>query len=289
MSICISGSSGFLGKAFLKINKKIHIVSFNKINNNYFNILSKTRNGKDKLKFFLEKKKIKTFIHFGWSDVTKPESILHIKYNFYHFKKLYKICAESNVNKFINIGSIDEYSNKSGIVNEDSKINIKFLNNYARAKYLSLKYMMKHSKKTKMKFIHIRLGNVYGFKKNKNYLINKLFLNSKKKKIILGDISQVRSYIYVKKASLMIKNMINKIDNKIVNLGNNRTLSIEDFIKKYMKIANLKMKVISTKKKSKYFKYHSKYINTHNDNFYINFKEILIQQKKLLQKDFKNF
>ena len=283
MSICISGSTGFLGKTFLKINKKTHIVSFNKKNKNYFNILSKKKGGEDKLKFFLEKEKIKTFIHFGWSNVTKPDSILHIKYNLYHFKKLYKICADSNINKFINIGSIDEYSNKSGIVNEGSKINIKFLNNYARAKYLSLKYMMKHSKKTKMKFIHIRLGNVYGFKKNKNYLINKLFLNSKKQQIILGDISQVRSYIYVKKASLIIKNMVNKIDNKIVNLGNYRTLSIEDFIKKYTKIANFKIKIISSKKKSEYFKYHSKYINTHNDNFYINFKEIFIQQKKLLQ------
>lgn len=283
MSICISGSTGFLGKTFLKINKKTHIVSFNKKNKNYFNMLSKKKGGEDKLKFFLEKEKIKTFIHFGWSNVTKPDSILHIKYNLYHFKKLYKICADSNVNKFINIGSIDEYSNKSGIVNEGSKINIKFLNNYARAKYLSLKYMMEYSKKTKMKFIHIRLGNVYGFKKNKNYLINKLFLNSKKQQIILGDISQVRSYIYVKKAALIIKNMINKFDNKIVNLGNYRTLSIEDFIKKYTKIANFKIKIISSKKKSEYFKYHSKYINTHNDNFYINFKEIFIQQKKLLQ------
>ena len=283
MTICISGSTGFLGKTFLKRNKKTHIVSFNKKNKNYFNILSKKKGGEDKLKFFLEKEKIKTFIHFGWSNVTKPDSILHIKYNLYHFKKLYKICAGSNVNKFINIGSIDEYSNKSGIVNEGSKINIKFLNNYARAKYLSLKYMMEHSKKTKMKFIHIRLGNVYGFKKNKNYLINKLFLNSKKQQIILGDISQVRSYIYVKKAALIIKNMINKFDNKIVNLGNYRTLSIEDFIKKYTKIANFKIKIISSKKKSEYFKYHSKYINTHNDNFYINFKEIFIQQKKLLQ------
>jgi nucleoside-diphosphate-sugar epimerase len=107
--------------------------------------------------------------------------------------------------------------------------------------------MMEHSKKTKMKFIHIRLGNVYGFKKNKNYLINKLFLNSKKQQIILGDISQVRSYIYVKKAALIIKNMINKFDNKIVNLGNYRTLSIEDFIKKYTKIANFKIKIISSK------------------------------------------
>jgi nucleoside-diphosphate-sugar epimerase len=109
------------------------------------------------------------------------------------------------------------------------------------------------------------------------------FLNSKKQQIILGDISQVRSYIYVKKAALIIKNMINKFDNKIVNLGNYRTLSIEDFIKKYTKIANFKIKIISSKKKSEYFKYHSKYINTHNDNFYINFKEIFIQQKKLLQ------
>ena len=77
--------------------------------------------------------------------------------------------------------------------------------------------------------------------------------------------------------------MINKIDNKIINLGNYRTLSIEDFIKKYMKTTNLKLKIISSITKVEYFKYYSKYLNIYRDNFCINFKKIFNQQKKLLR------
>ena len=282
MSICISGSTGFLGGSFIKINKKTFTVSFNKNNKNYFNILSKKKITKDKLKFFLKSKKIKTFIHFGWSDVSKPNSISHIKYNLRHFKKLYLICSKSNINKFINIGSIDEYSNKFGVIKEDSKINIKLLNNYAKAKYLSAKYMMDNKKKIKMKFIHIRLGNVYGFKKDKGYLINKIFMNSKKKQITLGDISQFRSYIYITKSSLIIKKMINKISNKIVNLGNYKTLSIKDFIKKYMDTVKINQKIFSSPKRSEPFQYYSKYLSIYRDNYYKNFKEIFNQQKKIL-------
>ena len=281
MSICISGSTGFLGKSFIRINKKTFAVSFNKNNKNYFNILSRKKVTRDKLKFFLKNKKIKTFIHFGWSKVTKPNSILHLKYNLQHFKKLYRICSNSNINKFINIGSIDEYSNKFGVVKENSEINIKLLNNYARAKYLSAKYMMDNKKKIKMKFLHIRLGNVYGFKEDKNYLINKIFLNSKKRQITLGDLSQFRSYIFNEKACLIIKNMVNKINNKIINLGNYKTLTIENFIKKYMKANNMNIKIFTIQKQSKPFQYHSKYINICKDNYYKNFKKIYNQQKKL--------
>jgi nucleoside-diphosphate-sugar epimerase len=243
--ICITGSGGFLGSNFFnQLNKKykIYRISFNQNNNNFYNL--KKKGDLSRLEIFLKKKKIEFFINFGWKNVTEPNSKVHITENLSNFKKLIKLLNKLKLKKFISIGSIDEYK-KRGIIKENSKLlnTKKQTNYYSYSKILSYQFLKKFYKN---KFIHLRIPNVYGFKKNKNFLINKIFLNAKDfttkstKTIKLKNLNQERVYIYIDDLIMIIEKILfNKNLNDIVNVGYGESISIKKYISIYLKVLKL--------------------------------------------------
>jgi nucleoside-diphosphate-sugar epimerase len=116
-------------------------------------------------------------------------------------------------------------------------------NYYSYSKILSYQFLKKFYKN---KFIHLRIPNVYGFKKNKNFLINKIFLNAKDfttkstKTIKLKNLNQERVYIYIDDLIMIIEKILfNKNLNDIVNVGYGESISIKKYISIYLKVLKL--------------------------------------------------
>ena len=237
--VCITGANGFLGNRFLELNKnkyKIYKISFNPKRKSSYNL--KSKKDFNNLKKFLKKKKIDYFINFGWSHIANPNSKIHIKKNIIYFKKLIKILNTLQIKKFISIGSIDEYRKVGNLDENSGLLNYKSKNFYAYSKILVYKYLKKNYKRS---FLHLRIPNVYGFKKNKKFLINKVFLLSKKynlrKKVNLTNLNQERIYIYLDDLIKIIDKVSFDTSIKdIINIGKGKSISIREYIDIYLKI-----------------------------------------------------
>ncbi len=287
-NICITGASGFLGSnlnKFIKKKKnfKIFPVSVNtKSKKKFFNLNKKL--DRKKLFLFLLKKKINIFIHFSWQGIHDPTNVIYLKKNMTDFKNLINICNKAKIEKFISIGSIDEYE-KKGKLFENSETTKSRKNYYAIGKIKSLKII---SKKFNSKYVHLRIPNVYGLKKNNNYLLNKLFiLNKKRSKYLLKNLNQQRVYIFIDDLSKAIFNVIKNDFHGVINIGSGKSISVKSFAKAFLNILNKKNSNIKLHegRKFKNFHFSSKKIKLKNFRIDLeeNFKKI-IKLKKALKK-----
>ena len=290
LRFCISGSNGFIGSHFYKefSNKaKIYKFSLNKGSSNFFDL----KNEKDKKKFqeFIKKNQIDYLIHFGWGRIANPFSKKHISNNFYNFKELIKICRNLNLKKFISIGSIDEYGKVRNINEKSQLIDIKKnINLYAKSKILSNLFLKKNYSHP---YLHLRIPNVYGLKKNNSFLINKILINaSKKKKIKLYNLNQQRIYIFFNDlVKYIYKLTINKKYTGVINIGKGSSISIYDYVELYLrqlKKFNIKVNIqVNGKKQLKRFTFKSNFYNFSNfkSNLSQNLFKIINDQIKLFK------
>ena len=291
----ISGSNGFIGGNFynaFKKNNSIYRISFNKNDKNYINL--NTLKSKKFLKNFIKKKKINYFINFGWSNINDPRSTKHLTENLKNFKILAQICEESKIKKFVSLGSIDEYK-KNKIINEKgSTLELKKNKNlYAKSKTLSFFFLKKNYTQ---KYLHLRIPNVYGFKKKKKFLINKIYLNSNNnhKIIKLKNINQQRIYIFVNDLIKYIKKVTtSKKINGLLNIGYGTSISIYEYLKLYekaLKRFNIKISIQNFKyKKLNRFKFHSNFVifPNYKKKLLNNLIKIVKLQIKYYKKEFK--
>ena len=264
LRFCISGSNGFNGSHFYKEfsdKVKIYKISLNNSSSNFFDL----RNKKDKKKLeeFIKKKQIDYLIHFGWGNIANPFSKKHISNNFYNFKELIKICQKLNLKKFISIGSIDEYAKLKNIHEKSNQVDIKKNKNlYAKSKILSNFFLKKNYSKP---YLHLRIPNVYGLKKNNLFLINKILINVfKKKKIKLHNLNQQRIYIFVNDlVKYIYKLTLNKKYTGVLNIGKGSSISIYEYIELYLrqlKKLNVQFNIkINGKKQLKRFTFKSNF------------------------------
>jgi nucleoside-diphosphate-sugar epimerase len=262
----ISGANGFIGNSFYNTFKKkdlIYKISLNKNSKNYINI--RTQQGYDYLKNFLKKKKIRYFINFGWAATNDLKSEKHLSENFKNFKILAKICDESKIEKFVSLGSIDEY-NKKKIINEKKEtldLNKK-KNLYAISKILSYHYLNENYNHS---YLHLRIPNVYGFKKEKKFLINKIFIDAlnDNKTIKLKNVNQQRIYLFVDDLVKYIRSIsINKKNKGLFNIGCGTSISIYEYLKIYEKLLrksgiNIAIQNVDNQNLTR-FKFYSNYI-----------------------------
>jgi len=276
-NICITGSSGFIGKNLITYLKKrkvnIYELSLNPDNTNYFDI-SKLKNRNNLKKIFI-KKKINCLINLSWSGIHTPYDIMCYKKNLKNLKILLNISLKAKIKKFISIGSIDEYK-KSNEIFENSKTDKNTQNYYSKGKQESLQLVKKFYEKN---FVHLRIPNVYGFKKNKNFLINKIFnLNKLNKIITLNNLNQQKVYIFIDDLTKAIFKVMHQNLEGVINIGHGKSISAYQFARVYYKILNPDKKLqILNLKKNKKFLFSSKILKEKNykHNLKDNLKKII--------------
>ena len=242
--ICwLTGCSGFIGKYLVKELKK------NNFKLRCFSNNSILRDNPNKIKDnyyymdFSSKKNITRhienfgcpdiFIHLGWGNMESPMSTHHLTDNVKEAEILIDSFYSSGIEKFVFLGSMNEYGARVGPLSEDMEPKGR-LTNYAKGKIKVAKFGFSRSAYFGRKFIHIRPFYVYGPGQRKWSLINTLFdAFQEKTPPKLGPCEHYRDYIYVKDVAEGIVRLIKINTSCTINLGSGSFIMVKDFVKKF--------------------------------------------------------
>jgi len=242
--ILVTGGTGFIGyhlcKELKKRNYIVHSISTKK---------------PPKIRFIKGVKYILTDI----SDLKKTKK--NIKKNFYshvvnlagyvdhgnkkktnssHYigcKNLFQIFLNSNIKKFIQMGSSGEYGQLKSPHQEN--FNSKPLTIYNLAKKKSSDFLLKAYKKYKFPVTILRLYLAYGPKQDENRFIPIVAINClKNKSFELSHCNQYRDFIYVEDVTdIIIKTLNNnKANGEIINVGTGKTFKLKSIVNKIRKL-----------------------------------------------------
>tara|TARA_B100000787_G_scaffold60252_1_gene43976 strand:- start:3814 stop:4704 length:891 start_codon:yes stop_codon:yes gene_type:complete len=264
--IFLTGSSGLLGSSIYDLlKKKYNIIKISndkkykkskKVIYSSFESITGIRN-------LIKKKGLPDyFIHAGWGKMAEPNSTYHVKENVQMSKNLINELYSHGLNKFIFVGTINEYGDNRGVVKENFKPK-GILRRYEKGKISFGLYGKSISKKLKKVFIHIRLANLYGPIKKKNSLIYSIHEAQRRNKDLnVGALDFYRDYMHSDDAALGVKKILEYCDStSIVNLGSGKILHMRKFVKTYWDIINKSNKKIIFQKIIK---------KTTNKGFYLN-------------------
>jgi len=221
--IGIDGFNSYVAKNFYnKYKRKYKIYKFKSDINNI-----------NKLKDFINKKKISIFIRVAGLSRTKcdtyPKKCLSTNYN--ANKHLVDFLKKKKI-KLIFLSSSHVYSSSIKKINEKSKINPN--NSYAKYKLKSENYINKHLNN----YLIIRVFNIYGKRQPKGYFISDIKEKIKNKQIISIN-NSYRDFIHVDEVSRFLDFSIFKDLKGIFNLGSGKSYNLADIIK----IISIKMKI----------------------------------------------
>jgi UDP-glucose 4-epimerase len=267
MKILITGGLGYLGKNFIKKFCNIHEII----------IFSKTISEIDFLKqhnIIVEKGCIENIEIFNVMKKHKPEITLHFAaltglkkcedepskaflINTFGTFNVAKACL-SEKSKMIFLSSREVYGETVG---KESRENdpLNPINIYGESKMMAEDIIQKFGKIQELKFNILRLTNVYG-NGNENRGINKMINSAIETNTIqINGGNQTLNLIYVDDVVEIINNIItnDNISNKIINLGSNDTLTINQLSKSISNILGNKIELKYFPKKSyevNYFK-----------------------------------
>jgi UDP-glucose 4-epimerase len=255
MNVLITGGAGFIGshlaEHLYKKNKikKIYILDNFKDGalKNLKNIINKSKikilkcDLLNKKKFFkIFPKNIEAVFHLAaLSDVVPSieNPSLYLKNNFLGTLNLLEIMKKRKINKIIYSASSSCYGVSSKTpTNEKAKIETTYP--YAFSKYVSEELIIHWSSIYRLKYVSLRLFNVYGPRSRTHgaygaalgvFLKQKL---SNKPYTIVGDGSQKRDFIYVTDvAEAFYKSLNKKIKNQIFNISSGKPISINYLIR----------------------------------------------------------
>ena len=285
--IAVIGGTGYLASLIKNQDKndscKYTFFSRNKNSKNYINYLSSKKI--NRLKNF------NCIIHLAGpsqNELKKNKSLI-IKKSLLT-SKICDLCTSYNI-KLIYISSLQvykDYGKKNLSIN--SKIHL--TNPYSKSHYESEKIILSKFLNHKKKFIILRMGNVFGFKKynnlgeiKKNIIHDLCILALKKRKFLIknGSIQRtfIPSQIFIKIVNHIIKNSY--FNNSIENIFY-KNLSLHDIAKiiqkrfKFLFTTDIKVEI-------KKYKYKKKFKINQNQNFKFNidYKKIYFEIDTILK------
>ena len=247
MRVLVLGSSGFLGKNFIKIKKKD--------NNSYFYFSNSQKNWlgnsfiqcdlNNQKKFDNELKKIKPnlCLDLSWYGIPDYSSTIN-KINFSMKKKIYKTLIKNNCKKIITIGSCWEYGDLNG-TKKEVEVNENLANDFAKTKLRILKLLDSYHKKNMIDYVWLRLFFVYGIYGKKTSLLQTLVKKFRKKqKFRLNNKYAYNDFIYINDVIKYIEFFINKINFKsgVYNLGYGKSFNNNNFVETFYGLISNKKK-----------------------------------------------
>ena len=242
--ILIAGGTGFIGFHLakrLKKNYDITILSSQKVKAHRkiekikYIICDVTF--KSKLQKILKKKMFNHVINLsGYVNHSNKKKTFLSHYN--GCKNLANIFINKPIKSFIQFGSGLEYGRKKSP--HKASLNSSPNSNYAKAKYLSSKYLISLYRKKKFPAVILRLYQAYGPNQTKNRLIPIIITKSLKNlKFDCTDGKQKRDFIYIDDLVQMTLKVIKskKVKGKIINVGSGNRVSVKKIIEKIVTIS----------------------------------------------------
>jgi nucleoside-diphosphate-sugar epimerase len=232
-NVWISGSRGFIGTHLVSELTKFYNITCVSNRKN-------TENHDDQLIFVdfqneisirdtIEKYGVPDiFIHLGWGDVPNPHSEMHLKENVSQSKKLITELFKAGLDKFIFMGSMNEYGDRTGSLSEEMKP-VGWLTNYTKGKIEVASFGFTKALEMNKKFIHIRLFYTYG--PLGGSLIQDLYRAYKNKTTVsLGSCEHYRDYAHISDIIKGIKLLCDVNESTTVNLGSGKAIRLKEFV-----------------------------------------------------------
>ena len=185
-TIYITGSNGFVGKAFCASRQSKH-----------FNIVKLHHSSSFPTKN-LSSSSENVLLHLGWAGVLgsfRDDDVLQSK-NLDFAKLLCNFCLENNINQILALGSQAEYGINNEMITESSPLSP--LTSYARTKVEVSQLLSSFALQNQISFTWLRLFDTYGPFDNPNwflpYIINSYRKNMPPK---LSSCHQIWDYLYI--------------------------------------------------------------------------------------------
>lgn len=176
------------------------------------------------------------FIHLAWADMTKPESDRHLTENVKAGKTLVETLFSSGLEKFLFVGSMNEYGGRTGSLSEYMDPEGR-LTQYAKGKIEVAKFGFRQAEKYSKIFLHARPFYVYGPGQRQGSLVNDLYnAFCNRTNVSLSPCEHYRDYIHVSEAAKGLR-LITKLGSSYtVNLGSGSVVKVKDFVLLFWKM-----------------------------------------------------
>ncbi len=243
--ILITGGTGFIGyhlaKKCLKLNWKVDSISTK---------LPSTRRKLKKVNYIiLDISKKNLFRKLsqdydyvvnlaGYVDHSKSNQITNTHFN--GCKNLANFFLNTEIKKFVQIGSSIEYGKEKSPQKENNKKFQKTSSVYGSAKLLSTKYLLSLKKGYNFPCVILRLYLIYGPNQEANRIIPITIINSiHNKKFDCSEGKQLRDFLYIDDLiNAIIKTLTKRnLIGQIINIGSGQPTSIKELILNICRLA----------------------------------------------------
>jgi UDP-glucose 4-epimerase len=247
MTIAITGSSGFLGKALVRIfsknNHKIICLVRNELSSENSGDLSfikySDKLNTDSVIVHLSKFQPDVFIHCAWKGIvgaTRNETY-QFNYNIPLAIESVLLAKIAGCKQWIGTGSQAEYGNYKKIIIETEATNPN--TNYGKAKLAAGILALELCNQLNMKGVWNRIFSLYGPEDNKKYFIPTVINSLKNNKIPqLTKCEQQWDYLYVDDAAEAIYAEVINVKTGIFNLCSGKTESLKKIVKLIQTLMN---------------------------------------------------
>ncbi|MHB9141274.1 MAG: NAD-dependent epimerase/dehydratase family protein [Paludibacter sp.] len=180
-------------------------------------------------------------VHAAWNGVsaTNREDWKSQLTNIDFMWQLMKIARESNVRKFISLGSQAEYGQFEGKISEDYPLNP--TSSYGAIKLAVLEMLKVFCNENEIKWYWLRVFSVFGERENEHWLIpsviKKMLSDGNEMNFTLGE--QKYAYLYVADFAKSISNVVMKdAPSGIYNLSSDNPIRLKELLKAVRDIVN---------------------------------------------------
>ena len=250
MNLFVTGRQGFIGKVFCNLPevKKYHLIKVDlkkKRGVNCIDIRSK------KIANLINSSSV--VIHFAAvsSDQNSKKNTKETyDININGLKNLIKISNKKKIKQFIFISTewvYGEFTYKKKLYENAQLSKTRLTSPYALTKLISEKILL--GKKNFFPITILRLGIVYGLRKNPQSAVEKICHHIKNNKTInIGSKKTARRYIHVNDVAKGVYSSIGREKNEVFNLSGSSLTSLGKIIKICEKTNNKKIKIYQTNK-----------------------------------------
>ena len=272
MKILVTGGAGFIGSNIVDelIEKKHKVVIVDNLaTGNIKNVNKKAKFykvsvcDKKKIDEIFKKEKIDIVIHHAAQlDVRKSveDPCFDADVNIKGALNILEACKNTKVKKIIFASSGGTIYGECGTKAPDEKSFANPLSPYGVAKLSVEHYIKAYSALYGLKYTILRYANVYGPRQDVNgeagvvaIFIGRMTAN--KEVFIFGNGKQLRDYVYVKDVVSANIKSLTKGNNEIINIGTQKTFSVNQLVKELSVITNYKNKpVFKPKRNGELFK-----------------------------------
>lgn len=267
MRVLVTGGAGFIGSNIVdELIAKKHKVAIvdNLATGNVKNINKKAKFykvsvcDKKKIDEIFKKEKFDVVIHHAAQlDVRKSvaDPCFDADVNIKGAINILEACKNTKVKKIIFASSGGTIYGECSSKAPDEKSFANPLSPYGVAKLSVEHYIKCYASLYGLKYTILRYANVYGPRQDVNgeagvvaIFIGKMTANNDA--FIFGDGKQLRDYVFVKDVVVANINALTKANNEVINIGTQKTFSVNDLFKALAKITGYEKKAIYKPKRS---------------------------------------